>query len=157
MAGTFHGKLARRHKRDREKRRRKAKLRACLKKKGVTKLPSTSRCDRSTFDPSREAGDQSSRHAADPGSHMTASFMRIVSGVVHALQGALHECVPLRLQPGPVPEQIKWAAAKRGVGHHTVKAAYSSQEYVHVAIMWIERIDRTTDVLLCAVRLPGSR
>ena len=29
--GTFHGKLAGRHKRDRQKRRRKAKLRACLK------------------------------------------------------------------------------------------------------------------------------
>ena len=40
--GTFHGKLARRQKRDREKRRRKAKLRACLKKKGVENLPSTS-------------------------------------------------------------------------------------------------------------------
>ena len=40
--GTFHGKLAKHHKRDREKRRRKAKLRACLKKKGVEKLPSTS-------------------------------------------------------------------------------------------------------------------
>ncbi len=39
--GTFHGKLAKRHQRDREKRRRKAKLRACLKKKGVKKLPST--------------------------------------------------------------------------------------------------------------------
>ena len=38
--GTFHGKLARRHKLNREKRRRKAKLRACLKRKGVTKLPS---------------------------------------------------------------------------------------------------------------------
>jgi hypothetical protein len=40
--GSFHGKLARRHTRDREKRRRKARLRACLKKKGVEKLPSTS-------------------------------------------------------------------------------------------------------------------
>src|SRR6266567_1531448 len=40
--GTFRGELAKRHKRDREKRRRKAKLRACLKKKGVEKLPSTS-------------------------------------------------------------------------------------------------------------------
>ncbi len=39
--GTFTGTLAERHKRDREKRRRKAKLRACLKKKGVTRLPST--------------------------------------------------------------------------------------------------------------------
>ena len=40
--GSFPGKLARRHKRDREKRRRKARLRACLQKKGVEKLPSTS-------------------------------------------------------------------------------------------------------------------
>src|SRR5260221_10620931 len=42
--GSFQGKLARRHKRDREKRRRKARLRACLEKKGVPKqkLPSTS-------------------------------------------------------------------------------------------------------------------
>ena len=38
--GTFNGKLAARHKRDREKRRRKVKLRACLKKKGVQQLPS---------------------------------------------------------------------------------------------------------------------
>src|SRR5438067_11020125 len=40
--GTFHGKLRERQKRDHEKRRRKAKLRECLKKKGVEKLPSTS-------------------------------------------------------------------------------------------------------------------
>lgn len=37
--GIFHGKLAARHKKDRKKRRRKAKLRACLEKKGVKKLP----------------------------------------------------------------------------------------------------------------------
>jgi transposase len=40
--GTFHGKLRELQKRDREKRRRKAKLRECLKRKGVQKLPSTS-------------------------------------------------------------------------------------------------------------------
>jgi hypothetical protein len=40
--GSFHGKLARRQKRDRQKRRRKAKVRACLKKKGAEQLPSTS-------------------------------------------------------------------------------------------------------------------
>jgi hypothetical protein len=40
--GTMHGKLRARHKRDRAKRRRKAKLRACLEKKDVKKLPSTS-------------------------------------------------------------------------------------------------------------------
>jgi hypothetical protein len=39
--GTFHGKLRERQKCDREKRRRKAKLRKCLEKKGVEKLPST--------------------------------------------------------------------------------------------------------------------
>jgi hypothetical protein len=39
--GTFRGKLAALHKRDRAKRRRKAKLRACLKKKGIKRLPST--------------------------------------------------------------------------------------------------------------------
>src|SRR5437763_9354243 len=41
--GSFHGKMAWQHKREREKRRRKAKLRACLEKKGVPKdkLPST--------------------------------------------------------------------------------------------------------------------
>ncbi len=39
--GSFQGKLAKRHQQDREKRRRKAKLRACLKQKGVERLPST--------------------------------------------------------------------------------------------------------------------
>jgi hypothetical protein len=34
--GTFHGKLRERHKRDREKRRRKARLRACLQKEVST-------------------------------------------------------------------------------------------------------------------------
>jgi hypothetical protein len=38
--GSFHGKLTQRHHQDREKRRRKAKLRACLKKKDVQRLPS---------------------------------------------------------------------------------------------------------------------
>ncbi len=40
--GSFDKKLRQRHKRDRAKRRRKAKLRKCLEKKGVQKLPSTS-------------------------------------------------------------------------------------------------------------------
>jgi hypothetical protein len=42
--GSFHTKLRARHKRDRAKRRRKAKLRACLKKKGIKQLPSNSSC-----------------------------------------------------------------------------------------------------------------
>lgn len=39
--GSFHKDLRARHRRDRAKRRRKAKLRACLQKKGASKLPST--------------------------------------------------------------------------------------------------------------------
>src|SRR5260370_35067443 len=39
--GSFHKDLRARHKRDRAKRRRKAKLRTCLKKKGGPKLPPT--------------------------------------------------------------------------------------------------------------------
>jgi hypothetical protein len=39
--GSFQGQLAKRHQRDREQRRRKAKLRDCLKKTGVERLPST--------------------------------------------------------------------------------------------------------------------
>jgi transposase len=39
--GSFQGKLATRHQRDREKRRRTAKRRACLKQKGVEQLPAT--------------------------------------------------------------------------------------------------------------------
>jgi IS605 OrfB family transposase len=40
--GTFKQDLADAHQRDRRKRQRKAKLRACLEKQGVEKLPSTS-------------------------------------------------------------------------------------------------------------------
>ena len=40
--GSFHPRMRAHHQRDRAKRRRKAKLRACLKKKGVKQLPSTS-------------------------------------------------------------------------------------------------------------------
>ena len=56
--GTFHGKLAKRHKRDRAKRRRKAKLRACLKKKGIKRLPSTPQPEAGAAGP---PGDQSRR------------------------------------------------------------------------------------------------
>jgi transposase len=61
--GSFHGKMARRHKRDRAKRRRKAKLRACLEKKGVRKreAPLDEFGKLATFEPSCQARDQSSR------------------------------------------------------------------------------------------------
>jgi len=126
--GSFHGKLARRQKRDREKRRRKAKLRACLKKKGITKLPSTS-----------SAGGQRL------GRHVRQEINRAVNLMIadHPNARIIYEdlsvasmrfkarCMNAYLYASNlahIPKQIAWATAKRGMAAHTVKAAYSSQE-----------------------------
>jgi transposase len=126
--GSFHGKLARRQKRDREKRRRKAKLRACLKKKGITKLPSTSSA----------SGQRLGRHvrqeinravnlmiAEHPNARiiyeeLSVASMRFKARSMNAYLYASNLA--------HIPKQIAWATAKRGMVAHTVKAAYSSQE-----------------------------
>src|SRR6266849_1900011 len=126
--GTFHGKLARRQKRDREKRRRKAKLRACLKKKGVENLPSTS-C---------ATGQRLSRHVRQeinravnllleehPDARiiyedLSVASMRFKARSMNAYLYASNLA--------HIPEQLAWATAKRGMAAHPVKAAYSSQE-----------------------------
>jgi transposase len=126
--GSFHGKLARRHKRDREKRRRKAQLRASLKKKGSEKLPSTS-----------------SASGQRLGRHVRQEINRAVSLMLdeHPDARILYEdlsVASMRFKArkmnaylyasnlAHIPEQIAWATAKRGMAAHTVKAAYSSQE-----------------------------
>jgi hypothetical protein len=126
--GSFHGKLARRQKRDREKRRRKAKLRACLKKKGITRLPSTS-----------SAGGQRL------GRHVRQEINRAVSLMIadHPNARIIYEdlsVASMRFKArsmnaylyasnlAHIPKQLAWATAKRGMAAHTVKAAYSSQE-----------------------------
>src|SRR6266581_1001256 len=126
--GTFHGKLAKRHKRDREKRRRKAKLRACLKKRGVEKLPSTSSA----------TGQRLGRHvkqeinravnlmiADHPDARiiyedLSVASMRFKARSMNAYLYASNLA--------HIPKQIAWATARRGMAAHTVKAAYSSQE-----------------------------
>lgn len=128
--GSFQGKLARRHKRDREKRRRKARLRACLEKKGVPKqkLPSTSSA----------TGQRLGRHVKQeinravnlmikehPGARiiyedLSVASMHFKARSMNAYLSASHLA--------HIPKQIAWATAKRGVAAHTVKAAYSSQE-----------------------------
>ena len=126
--GTFQGKLAKRHKRDREKRRRKAKLRSCLQKKGVEKLPSTS----------SESGQRLSRHVRQeinravnqmildhPDARivyedLSVASMRFKAKAMNAYLYASNLA--------HIPKQIAWATAKRGMAAHTVKAAYSSQE-----------------------------
>ena len=128
--GSFQGKLARRHKRDREKRRRKARLRACLEKKGVPKrkLPSTSSA----------TGQRLGRHVKQeinravnlmikehPGARfiyedLSVASMRFKARSMNAYLYASNLA--------HIPEQIAWATAKRGMAAHSVKAAYSSQE-----------------------------
>jgi Putative transposase DNA-binding domain len=126
--GSFHGKLARCQKRDRAKRRRKAKLRACLKKKGITKLPATSSA----------SGQRLGRHvrqeinwavnlmiADHPNARiiyedLSVASMRFKARSMNAYLSASNL--------GHIPKQLAWATAKRGMAAHTVKAAYSSQE-----------------------------
>src|SRR5712692_4406054 len=126
--GTFHGKLARRQKRDREKRRRKAKLRACLKKKGITKLPSTSSASGQRL--GRHVRREINRavnlmiadhpHARIIYEDLSVASMRFKARSMNAYLYASNLA--------HIPKQIAWATAKRGMAAHTVRAAYSSQE-----------------------------
>ena len=49
-----------------------------------------------------------------------------------------------------IPEQIKWATAKRGMAAHTVKAAYSSQECSRCH--YVDRANRPNQQTFCCVR-----
>jgi len=123
--GTLHGKLAARHKRDREKRRRKAKLRACLKKKGVTRLPSTRNTklahhvcqaiNRAVNDLSRDHPDTQCAYE-----QLHVAGMQLKARRMHAYLYASNLA--------HIPAQLAWGAAKRGIRACKVKSAYSSQE-----------------------------
>jgi Putative transposase DNA-binding domain len=126
--GTFHGKLRERQKRDREKRRHKAKLRKCLEKKGVQKLPSTS--SRSGQRLTRHVRQEINRavnqcFAEHEGAqfayeHLSVATMKHKARAMNAYMRASNLA--------HVPEQIAWNAAKRGIQAICVKSAYSSQE-----------------------------
>src|SRR5258706_1088704 len=123
--GTFHGKLAARHKRDREKRRRKAKLRACLKKKGVKKLPSTrnKQLARHVRQETNQAVNELYRDHPDAQfayEHLNVAGMRFKARRMNAYLYATNLA--------HIPAQLAWGAAKRGVRAYKVKSAYSSQE-----------------------------
>ena len=128
--GTFHGKLRKQQKRDREKRRRKAKLRACLEKKGIPKekLPSTSSAtgQRLGRHVRQEINRAVNRMLADhPNARivyedLSVASMRFKAKSMNAYLYASNLA--------HIPKQLAWATAKRGMAAHTVKAAYSSQE-----------------------------
>ncbi len=122
--GTFHGKLARRHKRDREKRRRKARLRACLKKKGVTRLPSLT-------------NQRLARHVRQEINRAINQFYANHAGYQIAYEDLDVRTMRFRARRmnaylyasnlAHLPKQIAWGARKRGQTARMGWAAYSSQ------------------------------
>jgi len=128
--GTMHGKLKERHKRDRAKRRRKAKLRACLEKKGVKKLPSTSsRTGQKLIRQTKQAINRAVNECyADP-DHQSVQFAYEQLSVASMRFKAKAMNAYLRASNlAHIPQQIKWNAEKRGGMATPVIPAYSSQE-----------------------------
>ena len=123
--GSFHGKLARRHKLDREKRRRKAKLRACLKKKGVTRLPSLTN-QRLARHVRQEINRAVNQFYADHAGHQVAYEDLDVRTMRFKARRANAYLYASNL--AHLPRQLAWGAKKRGQAAHTGWAAYSSQE-----------------------------
>lgn len=123
--GSFNGKLAERHQRDRERRRRKAKLRACLKKKGVKQLPSTrnKKLARHVRQEINRAVNELYRdhpEAQFAYEQLNVASMRFKARRMNAYLYASNLA--------HIPKQLAWGAAKRGIRARTVKSAYSSQE-----------------------------
>src|SRR5450755_1065061 len=126
--GTFHGNLRERQKRDREKRRRKATLRACLKKKGVEKLPSTGSKSGQRLtchvrqEINRAVNECSNEHpdAQIAYEQLSVASMKFKARAMNAYLRASNLA--------RIPEKIAWETAKRGMGATKVKSAYSSQE-----------------------------
>jgi hypothetical protein len=123
--GSFQGKLAKRHQRDRAKRRRKAKLRACLKKKGVERLPSMrnpklARTIRQEIN--RAVNELYRDHAGSQIAceQLSIATMRFKARRMNAYLYASNLA--------HIPAHLAWGGAKRGVKATAVKSAYTSQE-----------------------------
>jgi len=123
--GSFQGKLAKRHQRDRQKRRRKAKLRACLKQKGVERLPAmrNPKLARTVRQEINRAVNDLYREHPDcqiAFEQLTVATMRFKARRMNAYLYASNLA--------HIPKQVAWGGAKRGVKATAVKSAYTSQE-----------------------------
>jgi hypothetical protein len=128
--GSFHKDLRARHKRDRAKRRRKAKLRACLKKKGAATLPSTSSCtgQRLIRHVKQEINRAVNQCFVDP-EHKEVQFAYEQLSVASMRFKARAQNAYVRASNlAHIPQQIAWSSQKRGVQATPVISAYSSQE-----------------------------
>jgi len=123
--GTFHGKLATRHKRDRQKRRRIAKLRACLKKKGIARLPSLT-------------NQRLARHVRQEINRAVNQFYADHVGVQVAYEDLSIRTMRFKARRmnaylyasnlSHLPKQLAWGGRKRGQRARAGQAAFSSQE-----------------------------
>jgi transposase len=149
--GSFHGKMAQQHKRDREKRGRKAKLRACLEKKGVPseQLPSTSSTTGQRLgrfvrqEINRAVNEMIKDH---PNARVIYEELNVASMrfKARAMNSYLYAS-----NLAHIPEHIAWATAKRGMAAHTVNAAYSSQECPRCH--FVDRANRPNQQTFCCV------
>src|SRR5712692_10039050 len=128
--GSFHKDMRARHKRDRAKRRRKAKLRACLKKKGVKSLPSTSsRTGQRLIRHVKQAINRAVNQCFTDPEHQGVQFAYEQLSVASMRFKARAQNAYLRASNlGHIPQQILWNSQKRGVKATPVSSAYSSQE-----------------------------
>ena len=123
--GSFQGKLAKRRQRDREKRRRKAKLRACLKLKGVERLPSTRnlKLARTVRQEINRAVNELYRE--HPGAQITCERLSVATMRYKARRMNAYLYAS---NLAHIPKQLVWGGAKRGIGVTQVRSAYTSQE-----------------------------
>jgi transposase len=150
--GSFNGKLAERHKRDREKQRHKAKLRACLKTKGVTRLPSTrnktlARHVRQEINRAVNEVYRDHPEAQFVCEHLNVAGMRFKARQMNAYLYASNLA--------HIPAQLAWGAAKRGIRARQVKSAYSSQECHRCH--YVARQHRPNQQTFCCVVCGHSR
>jgi transposase len=123
--GSFQGDLTKQHQRDRKKRQRKAKLRACLKEKGVEQLPSTQnlKLARRVKQEISRAVNELYRDHPDcqiAFEQLNVATMRFKARRMNAYLYASNLA--------HIPKQLAWGAAKRGVRATPVTSAYTSQE-----------------------------
>ena len=128
--GTMHGKLKERHKRDRAKRRRKARLRACLEKKGVKRLPSTSsRTGQKLIRQTKQEINRAVNACFNDPDHTGVQFAYEALSVASTRFKARAMNAYLRASNlAHIPQQIKWNTEKRGGMATPVISAYSSEE-----------------------------
>jgi hypothetical protein len=155
--GTFHGALARKHRRDRRKRRTKAKLRACLEKKGVpqAQLPSTSSATGQRRGSARASGDQSSHQPGARGAPGGSHRVREPLGGLHALSRTLHECLPVCLPAGPYPKAVGLGSGQAGDGGSHRQPGVQLAGMSPLPFRLPRQPAGSEDLPLCRVRLPG--